>query len=103
MERNTIIIILFAFQCLLNLVFCFWAVYEIVRLKLLIAEKHTIQQNEIDECKRDINNLGSLLRQSRASFEGKLTRFMSECSIQFNQLKINPNFTYPNDPKDLPL
>ncbi|VXD15990.1 hypothetical protein PL8927_510018 [Planktothrix serta PCC 8927] len=56
-------------------------------------------KRDITEIKNDVNNLGALIRQNRASIEGKLVRFITETATRFRQLNADTNFTYPNEDK----
>lgn len=84
MPLDLIILSLFSIQIIANLLIAIWITSEICVLK------HKIEDN-----KRDIDNLASLMRRNYANFQGCLTRFISETSTRFRNLNVDSNFTYP--------
>jgi len=86
MNENLIVISLFSIQCFINLIFSCWITYKIA----------TLTQN-INKLRIDIDNLGAVIRQNKASMEGKLTRFIIEVSNHFHQIHRDTNFSYPHE------
>ena len=86
MNENSVIIALFAVQCFANLIFSCWTSYKIAKIN-----------QDIKKLNIDINNLGALMRQNKASMEGKLTRFIIEVSNHFHQIHRDTNFSYPHE------
>ncbi|MFM6450502.1 MAG: hypothetical protein ACKPH7_01705, partial [Planktothrix sp.] len=70
----------------INLIFSCWITYKIA----------TLTQN-INKLRIDIDNLGAVIRQNKASMEGKLTRFIIEVSNHFHQIHRDTNFSYPRE------
>ncbi|MFM6451706.1 MAG: hypothetical protein ACKPH7_07845, partial [Planktothrix sp.] len=70
----------------INLIFSCWITYKIA----------TLTQN-INKLRIDIDNLGAVIRQNKASMEGKLTRFIIEVSNHFHQIHRDTNFSYPHE------
>lgn len=86
MDTDLVVISLFGLQCALTLTFCVWGTYQIANIK-----------GDIQQVKKDVNNLGTMIRHNRVSIEGKLGRFITETASKFNKLNIDSNFTYPNE------